>query len=277
MNFLQEAFVQKALLAGCIVGAVAPLIGTFLVQRRLSLVGDGIGHIAFAGVAIGLWLGVSPLLAALVAAVAGALGIERFRRRDPDSADMALALFFYASIAVAIVVSSKTGSLNGTSLIGVLFGQVLTVTGNEVLAIAVIGLLVVAAVGALYKGLVTSAIDEEGAIVSGLPVVALNAGLMVLASLTIGLGMRVVGILLVAALMVIPVGAARNVMRSFRATLIVASAIGAASAAAGIIISTYASTAPSGTIVLVATAAYFASDLIRIARERAVRRQAVSR
>jgi zinc transport system permease protein len=106
MTFIR--LVWPAILAAVAVGAVAPSIGAFVVQKRLSLIGDGIGHIAFAGVAIGLWLGLSPLLAALIASVVGALGIDRLRRRTPEEGDLALALFYYGAIAIAVVVASKT-------------------------------------------------------------------------------------------------------------------------------------------------------------------------
>ncbi|MBI4730414.1 MAG: metal ABC transporter permease [Acidobacteria bacterium] len=262
-----------ALVAGMLVGAAAPAIGTFVVQKRLSLVGDGLGHIAFAGVAIGLWLGISPLAGALAVAALGGVGIDALRRRNPEEADMVLALFFYGSIATAVVVASLSGTFN-VNLFGFLFGQVLTVTPAEMAAIGALALVILAGVAGLYRGLVAAAIDEEAAAVGGLPVRALNVGLMVLAGLTIAVGMQVVGILLVAAMMVIPVGVARNLVRSFRSTLVAASAVGAASAVAGIGIAWRADSAPSGTIVLVAVAAYALASGVRRARGALARRRA---
>jgi zinc transport system permease protein len=262
---LGDPLLWRALAAGAAVGAAAPAIGTFIVQRRLALIGDGIGHVAFAGVALGFWLGVSPLGAALAFAVVGALGIDAMRRRSPEEADMGLALFFYGSIAEAVVVASLSGRYDA-SLLGVLFGQILSVTTGELATIGVLAAVVLAVVVGLYRGLVAVAIDEEAAVVRGVPVGALNAALMVLTAVTIGVGMRVVGILLVAALMVLPVGAARNLLRSFRATLLAASLVGVASATAGVIVSFRADSAPSGTIVLVAALAAFASDAVRALR-----------
>ncbi|TML77889.1 MAG: metal ABC transporter permease [Actinobacteria bacterium] len=141
MTFIR--YFWPALIAAAVVGAAAPAIGTFLVQRRLSLIGDGVGHIALAGVAIGLWLKISPLAAALGFSVLGAVGIDRLRRRAPDESDMALALFFYGSIAVAVVVASRTGNFN-VNLFGFLFGQVLTVTRAELLTIGILGAFVIA-------------------------------------------------------------------------------------------------------------------------------------
>lgn len=271
MNILKLFWM--ALIAGAVVGATAPAIGTFVVQKRLSLIGDGIGHVAFAGVAFALWLDVSPLAAALTFAVLGAIGIDMMRRRNPEEADMGLALFFYGSIALGAVVAQSGGRFNA-GLLGILFGQVLTVTTGELITIVVLALLILGAVAGTYRGLVAVAIDEEAALVRGLPVGALNAGLMMLTALTIGVGMRVVGILLIAAMMVLPVGIARNIVRSFKATLIAASVIGAAAAVAGIVVSYVADTGPSGTIVLVAVAAYLVSDAYRLAR-RAIRREGV--
>jgi zinc transport system permease protein len=275
LSFFELDFIRSALVAGVVVGAAAPAIGTFVVQKRLSLIGDGIGHVAFAGVAFALWLDVSPLAAALAFAVLGAIGIDVMRRRSPEEADMGLALFFYGSIALGAVVAQLGGSFNA-SLLGILFGQVLSVTTGELVTIVVLAVLILAAVAGTYRGLVAVAIDEEAAIVRGLPVGALNAGLMMLTALTIGVGMRVVGILLIAAMMVLPVGVARNVVRSFKATLVTASAIGAACAVAGIAVSYAADTAPSGTIVLVAVAAYLLSDAYRLARRAMDRERAAA-
>ena len=261
-----------ALIAAAVVGAAAPAIGTFLVQRRLSLIGDGVGHIALAGVAVGLWLKISPLAAALGFSILGAIGIDRLRRRAPEEGDMALALFFYASIAIAVVVASATGNFN-VNLFGFLFGQVLTVTNAELLTIGMLGAFVIAVVSLLYRGLLASAIDEEAATVSGVPVDILNIVLMVLGAVTVGVGMQVVGVLLVAALLVLPVGIARNLVRSFKGTMLVASGVGAASALIGLFVSNAANTAPSGTIVLVVSGLFVLSDVVRRARLSAFRRR----
>jgi zinc transport system permease protein len=261
-----------ALLAAAVVGAAAPAIGTFLVQRRLSLIGDGVGHIALAGVAVGLWLKISPLASALGFSILGAIGIDRLRRRAPEESDMALALFFYGSIAIAVVVASATGNFN-VNLFGFLFGQVLTTSIPELVTICALGAAVIAVVSMLYRGLLASAIDEEAATVSGVPVSALNVLLMILGAVTVGVGMQVVGILLVAALLVLPVGIARNLVRSFRGTMLTASGVGAAAALVGLFVSNAANTAPSGTIVLVVCGLFVLSDGWRRTRVAMVRRQ----
>jgi len=261
-----------ALLAASVVGAAAPAIGTFLVQRRLSLIGDGVGHIALAGVAIGLWLKISPLASALGFSILGAIGIDRLRRRAPEEGDMALALFFYGSIAIAVVVASASGNFS-VNLFGFLFGQVLTTSLGELITIAALGAAVIAVVSLLYRGLLASAIDEEAATVAGVPVSVLNVFLMILGAVTVGVGMQVVGVLLVAALLVLPVGIARNLVRSFRGTMLTASAVGAGAALVGLFVSNAANTAPSGTIVLVVCALFVLSDGWRRTRVAMVRRQ----
>ena len=132
------AFMQRALAAGLVVGVFAPLIGTFLVQKRMSLIGDGIGHVAFAGVGAGLVAGIYPVWTALLFAIVGALGIEWLRARRKASGDLALALFFYSGIALGAVLANAKGGL-GTSVIGFLFGQPLTVKALEVVVILRLG------------------------------------------------------------------------------------------------------------------------------------------
>ena len=256
-----RGYMQLALLAGLVVGACAPLIGTFLVQKRLSLLGDGIGHIAFAGVAVGIATGVWPVWTALIAAVTGALAIEWLRSRGRTAGDLALALFFYSGIAGGIVVMSNAGSLDA-SAIGYLFGQILVVSPTDAWTIVVIGAVVAAAVLVSWRALLSIVIDEEAARVAGLPVDRFNMLLAALVAVTVVAGMRVVGVLLVAALMVLPVGAAQRVATSFRMTMMTASAVGAGSVVVGLAAARLWDLAAGGTIVLVAAAAFALSSLV---------------
>jgi zinc transport system permease protein len=248
-------YMQLALVAGVVVGACAPLIGTFMVQRRLSLMGDGVGHVAFAGVAAGLLAGVWPVWTALVAAVGGAVAIEWLRARGRATGDLALALFFYAGIAGGVVLTGLAGSLDAGTLT-YLFGSILTVTPGDVRTIAVLGAIIVAVVVLAWRALLSVVLDEDAARVAGLPVDGLNLALAALTAVTVVAGMRIVGVLLVAALMVLPVGAAQRLATSFRSTLIIASAIGALSAFVGLVVARQWDLAPGGTIVLVAAGTF---------------------
>ena len=264
----EREYMQLALLAGLVVGASAPLIGTFLVQKRLALMGDGIGHVAFAGVSAGLLLGVWPIWTALVAALAGAGAIEWLRARGRAGGDLALALFFYSGIAGGVVLSGLAGSLN-TGTLTYLFGSILTVTRSDAVTIAVLGAVILLAIVVSWRALFSVVLDEEAARVAGLPVDRLNLALAALAAVTVVAGMRIVGVLLVAALMALPVGAAQRMSSSFRGTLVRASAIGALSAVVGLAAARRWALAPGGTIVLVAAAAFVLAAVVSPARRTA--------
>ncbi len=248
------SFMQRALIAGLVVGAFAPMIGTFLVQKRMSLIGDGIGHLAFAGVAFGAVAGVYPLWTALAVSVAGALGLERLRARRRASGDLALALFFYSGIALGIVLLSR--ELNPTNVLVYLFGQILTVTDGEVLTILALGVIVAATILGFRRPLFAVVADEEWARVAGLPVGLLNNLLAVTTAVAVVASMRVVGILLVAGLMVLPVASAQLLARSFRGTMGWAMSIGVGSVVVGLVASRLWNLASGGTIVLVAAATF---------------------
>jgi len=256
---------RLAFAAGGTVGLLAPAVGFFLVQRRLSLIGDGVGHMAFAGVAAGYLLGVSPVLTALAAAVGGAVGIEWLRTKRPAAGDQALALVFYTGIAAGVVLVSAAGALN-VDLFAFLFGSILTITWSDLWVVVALGAVGLATIGLLYRALSGVVLDEEGARVAGVPVGALNVAVAALAGVTIALSMRIVGILLIAALMVLPVIAASRVAWSLRSTILIAMGIGVAAVLAGLTIAYYADLAPGGVIVLVAAAAFGVASGARLSR-----------
>jgi zinc transport system permease protein len=258
----EMTFMQRALAAGLVVGVFAPLIGTFLVQKRMSLIGDGIGHVAFAGVGAGLLAGIYPVWTALVFAIAGALGIEWLRARRKASGDLALALFFYSGIALGAVLANESGGL-GTSIIGFLFGQPLTVGGSEVVVILLLGSLVVGLVIALRRVLFAVVTDEDWSGVAGLPVGGVNALLAVLTAVAIVASMQIVGILLIAALMVLPVATGQLLARSFKGTLRIAVGVGVGSVVVGLTSSRLWGVAPGGAIVLVAALVFLIVALAR--------------
>ena len=250
---------RLAFAAGAVVGVLAPAVGFFLVQRRMSLIGDGLGHVAFAGVALGYLLDVSPVLTALLAAVVGGVAIEWLRSRQRTAGDQALALVFYTGIAAGVVLVSLAGALN-VDLFSFLFGSILTVTRTDAVVVAILGAAGLATIALLYRALTGAVLDEEGARVAGVPVAFLNVVLVVLAAVTVALSMRIVGILLIAALMVLPVSAASRVAWSMRSTLALSMVIGLACVLAGLSTSYYADLPPGGTIVLLAAGAFLAAS-----------------
>jgi zinc transport system permease protein len=250
----ETQYMQLALAAGLVVGVCAPLIGAFLVQKRLALMGDGIGHLAFAGVAAGTLAGVAPLGVALAVSALGAVAIERLRARGRASGDLVLALFFYSGIAAGVVLLSRAGSLN--SSVAYLFGRILTISPAELWTVVALGIGIVAAMALMGRALFAVVLDEESARVAGLPVDALNTALAVLTAVTVVAAMQVVGVLLIAALMVMPVASAQAVSRSFRATVAWAVAFGAGSVVVGLVAARAWDLAAGATIVLSAGAAY---------------------
>ncbi|HLF68942.1 MAG TPA: metal ABC transporter permease [Gaiellaceae bacterium] len=258
---------RLALGAGAVVGVLAPAVGFFLVQRRQSLIGDGIGHVAFAGVAAGILLDVSPVLAALVAAVLGGVAIELLRSRGGAAGDQALALVFYTGIALGVVLVASAGALD-VDLFQYLFGSILTITRGDLVVIAVLGAVGLVTVGLLYRPLAGLVIDEEGARVAGVPIAVLNIAVAALAAVTVALSMRVVGILLVAALMVLPVTAAGRIAWSMRSAFLLSMAIGLGASLLGLVLAYYADLPPGGTIVLVAAGAFAAALLAGALRGR---------
>jgi zinc transport system permease protein len=249
-------FMQRALIASVAVGVFAPMIGTFLVQKRMSLIGDGIGHIAFAGVGAGLLAGVWPVWSALVFAVVGALGVEWLRAKRKASGDLALALFFYSGIAAGVVLVSVGGGLNA-SVLTYLFGQPLLVNRRELQVIVGLGVAIIAVMLVFRRLLFSVVTDEDWSRVVGLPVGFANTVLAVVTACAVVAAMQIVGILLIAAMMVLPVASGQLIGRSFGGTMRWAVAISVGSVIAGLAVSRIWGPAPGGTIVLI-TAGVFA-------------------
>lgn len=255
MSIFDFDFMPRALLAAAFVGLAAPAVGIFIVQRRLALMGDGIGHVVLTGVAAGFLTGVAPVWTAMAAAVAGAVAIELMRERGRTSGDVALALIFYGGIAGGILFASMANE-TGTTLIGYLFGSVLTVTSADVTVIGGLAAGVTFVTALLRKELFAICYDEEVARASGLPVRALNIGLAVTVAVTVVVSMRVVGILLVSAMLVLPVAAVQQVTHSFRATLAGGMVLGVAAGTGGVVAAYYLDVFPAATIVLLMIAAF---------------------
>jgi zinc transport system permease protein len=266
---LRLAFMQQALVACTLICAVAPLVGSFVVQRRQSLLGDGIGHVAFAGVGLAFLLGVDPLVGALALTVIAAFALHRLQRAGLGG-DQALALIFYGGIALGFLLASRSGG-GVNSVLAFLFGSPLNLTWAQVGAVAAIAAVVAVAVVALYGPLLAMAFDEAAARVAGLPVSGLALTLTVVVALLIVGGMYAIGLLLISAMMVVPVAAAARLARSYRGTLVLSSSIGAASAIAGLLVAFYADHTPGAAIVLTAIGCYVVAGWLRPALGRAHR------
>ena len=252
LDLLHYDFMQRALLAAVLVGVTAPSVGVYVVQRRLALIGDGMGHLALAGVAIGVLTSTQPVLSALAVAVVGAVVIELVRARGRTSGDVALAITFSGGIAAGVVIISRSPGGSPANLTSYLFGAITTTTRGDLAVFAVLAVLVLGATIGLAPRLFAVSNDEEYARAVGLPVLATNLLLAVITATTVVISMRVVGLLLISALMVVPVATAQLVAGSFRTTLLLAVGIGLVVSLAGTTSSYYADTPSGGTIVLIA-------------------------
>lgn len=252
-------FMQRALIAALLTGLAAPAIGTFLVQRRLALMGDGIGHVAVTGVALGLLTGTSPVWIAVIVAVIGSVLIEIIRERGQTNGDVALALLFYGGLAGGIFLTGLGGE-SAASLNRFLFGSLTTISVDDLLLTMVLATTVVGLCVGLAPQLFAVAQDQEFARVAGLRVRFYNVLVAVLAAVSVTVSMRTVGLLLVSALMVVPVATSQQLTRSFRTTIAAAMALGTLASVGGLVIATFASyevaVAPGPTIVLLALACY---------------------
>jgi zinc transport system permease protein len=256
MDLFQYEFMIRALTGALIIGLIAPTLGIYLVQRRLSLIGDGIGHVALTGVGVGLLLHRSPVLTAVIVSALGAVGIEVLRQRGRNSGDLALALLFYGGIAGGVVLVGLSDDSSNANLAQYLFGSLTTTSGLDLVVIGILGAVVLVAMIALRPALFAVCNDEEYARVSGLPVRTLNLVLAVTTAVTVTIAMRTVGLLLISALMVVPVVAAQQITRGFRSTMTVAVVIGVVAAASGVTLSGEIDTAPGATIVILAIGAF---------------------
>jgi zinc transport system permease protein len=236
---------------GFVVGLVAPVVGTFLVMRRYSLMADTLAHISLLGVAIGFLAAMHPVLAAVGIAILAALGMELLRGSRKIFGESVLALFLSGSLAIAVVLLSAGGGLN-VDLLGFLFGSITTVQPFDVWVIVPLSCIVFVIVLILYKQFFFIAMNEELAAVGGLPTKTLNAVLVVLAAVTIAISMRIVGALLISALMVIPVITAMQIARSFKGVMVVSVCASLFSVMTGLVLSYHFALASGGTIVVVA-------------------------
>lgn len=268
---LNSSLMKRALMIAVLVGTAAPVIGTYLVQRRLALLGDGIGHVALTGVAMG-WLAgaaagsasvdVWAVPGAILASVAGALLIEFVREKGNSSADVALALLFYGGIAGGVLLIGIAGGTSA-NLTGYLFGSISTVDHLDVWLTAGLAALILGVGLGLRPALFALCHDEEFARASGLPVRTLNIMVAVTAALTVSISMRVVGVLLVSALMIVPVAVAQLVATSFRKTMGLAMGLGGTVCVVGLSITYFYPLSPGATITMLSIGLYATLAVLR--------------
>lgn len=281
-TILSSPLLLRSVLAAMLVGFSAPVIGTYLVHRRLSMMGDGIGHVALTGVALGWLIGTGMGLVpvdqlaipgAIFASLVGAIAIEAVSRSGRASADVALAILFYGGIAGGVLLIGLAGGTS-TQLNSYLFGSISTVSWADIGIIAALGVLILLVGVGLLPVLYSVSNDEDFATSTGLPVRGLSMLIAILSALTVAISMRVVGALLVSALMVVPVAIAQQFSRSFRQTMAIATVIGAAVCVVGLGITYTVDLSPGAMIVVLAIALYGLVSAVHAARRPSVSRHA---
>ena len=253
LEALSYGFVQKALVAGIAVALICSFMGTFLVLRRYSLFGDGIAHVAFGGVSVGLFLGVFPLWTAFIVSIFGGLGLQKLRQSTKISGDAAVAVVLVSGLAIGVILVSSSGGFS-VDLFSFLFGSILLISNEDTAMILGISAGIIATLVVMQKQFLHLTFNEEQAKIAGLPVTVLNYAFVILASVTVVTSMRLVGILLISALIVIPNISAMMFGKGFKKTVIISMSISVISVVSGILLSYYYNVAPSGTIVMIAVA-----------------------
>lgn len=261
LEILGYTFMQRAVLASILIGSVTAIIGVYVVLRGLAFIGAGIAHASFGGVALGFWLGVNPLLSAVVFCLGTAWGIAWTSRRAEVREDTAIGIFFAGTMALGILFIGLMGEYN-VDLFGYLFGSVLSVTREDLWLSGALGVVVLAVVGLFFKELLFITFDPEMAQVSGLPARGLYNLLLSVMALTVVLAIKVVGIILVSAMIVIPAAAAYQLTQGFGTMMAVAVLIGNLSAVTGLLLSVQLDTPSGATMVLTATAFFFLSAML---------------
>lgn len=252
---LRYTFLQNAIIGGILVGITCAMIGSFIVLRKMSFLGDGLAHISFGGVAAGILFNINPLISALIFSVLSGVGIQKLKEMKIYS-DAAIGIFFSFGLALGVIlISLSTGYT--IDLYSYLFGNILAINQIDLILTSGITLLSIAIVFLLYKELFYITFDEESAQANGLPVKALNQILIIICALAIVTSMKIVGILLVSSFLIIPTTTALMLnIKSFKKTIFVSVIISIISVLMGIIFSYYLDIATGGAIVMTLVALF---------------------
>ncbi|MBM7698003.1 metal ABC transporter permease [Kurthia huakuii] len=275
---LQYDFLQNAFLSGMIIGVLAPLLGVFIVVRRLSLIADALSHVTLAGIAGSLYLSqtfvglatLNPLYLGIASAVAGSLFIEKLRGVYKHFEELAIPIIMSAGLGLSAIFISLAQGFS-TDLFSYLFGSVSAVSRQDLWIVVIIAVVVIAFIYLFYKELFVSSFDAEYARASGLRTKAIHMLFMVITALVIAASMRIVGILLVSSLITLPVAAAIRLAKSFKQTIVYAIVFGETAVLVGLITAFYLNLAPGGTIVVTSIMILLIAMLVKkIATKRSV-------
>jgi len=254
-DLLSMPFFQMALIGGALTALICSTMGIFIVLRKEAMIGDSVAHTAFGGIALGLLLGIDPMLTALLISILAILGISYMKKKGIAQSDTAMAVMLAMGFSLGLIVISIAGGFN-VAVMDYMFGSILTITANDLAIMVVLGTAILVVIALLYKELLSITFDEQAARMNGIPVGAISFVFNMLVALTIVLSIKVVGIVLVVALIVIPSLTALQFHRSFRATLMASTAFGMFTVVIGIIMAALFNAATSGVIVFTAAAIF---------------------
>lgn len=262
LEILSYAFMQRALIAGIMLSIICPLIGIFLVLRRMSMLSDGLGHAAFGGIALGLLLKIQPLLSSLIITPLAALGIQRMVTKTKVYGDSAISLVQTLGVGSAIIIIGIVRGFN-SDLFSYLFGSILAISEFDLIVISLILILVMSFISLFYKKLVFMCFNEEMAKTSGVNVDLINTLFAIFTAMAIVVSIRAVGVLLVSALVVIPSLIAIQIGKSFKNSVILSIAVSIASVILGTFMSFYLNVPTGGTIAVLLCLFFLLSIIFR--------------
>lgn len=258
IDLLGYQFFQYAIIGGVLAAFACGWIGLFLVLRKEAMIVDGVAHTAFGGIALGLFLGIDPIVSALAVSLLAVLGISYMRRKGLAQSDSATAVMLALGFSAGLIIISLAGGFS-VDLFSYLFGSILSISGQDLLLVSVLGAAVLVFLTIFHKELLAITFDEDSSRMMGLPVGPLSLVFDIIVALTIILSIRIIGIILVVALIVIPALAALQLRLSFRRTVVSTVLIGTLSTILGIVLSSFYNVATSGIIVFTMVAIYLVS------------------
>jgi zinc transport system permease protein len=267
LDLLSYGFMQRSLIAGCLIALACSPLGVLLVLRRLSLIGDGLAHVTFGSAALALFLNQHPLIVSIPVVIAGSLGIMRLTERAHLYGDAAIGIVSAVGIACGVLIASSAGGFN-VDLFSLLFGSILAISTTDVVLSAVLTSIVIGTVLVYYRELFSSTFDDQFARVSGIRTTRINALLVMLTAATVVLAMRVVGIMLTSALIVLPAVTALQIARSFKSSIVISCLCSLISVVAGIFGALYLNLPPGAVIIMVNFLLFLASLAYRVRRSR---------
>ncbi|QLH74517.1 MAG: metal ABC transporter permease [Methanomassiliicoccales archaeon] len=261
-DMFSYTFVQNGLIGGVAAAVTCAALGVFIVLKRASLIGEGVAHLSFGGIAIGLFAGLYPLYTALALSIVGTLAISYLHKKRIVYSETAIGILFSFGLAVGAVLAKMAGGFS-VDLFQYLFGDILTISHQDMLLMVVLTFVVMSFVAALYKELMLLTFDEQGSRLSGVPVGALDLVFNIMVALAVVVSIKIVGSLLVSSLIILPAATALQLSRSFRSTMVMALGLSVVSVVSGLFMSFFYDIATGGAIVLTSTAFFVASMAIK--------------